>query len=67
MLILKVVILVKMGVKILLSIIAMTTILSGVSSYEKYFVPDESEYREDGEHIDILLRKRNLRIEKVCY
>jgi len=41
--------------------------LSGVlSSYEKYFVPDDSEYREDGEHIDILIQKRNLRAQKVC-
>ena len=44
----------------------MSAMLSGVlSSYEKYFVPDDSEYREDGEHIDILIQKRNLRAQKV--
>merc|ERR1712241_859815 len=40
--------------------------LSGALSYQKYFVPDENEYREPGEHIDILLQKRNLRVRKVC-
>jgi len=50
----------------LLTLITFVTILSGVLSYEKYFVPDECEYREDGEHIDILIRKRNLRVQKVC-
>ena len=44
----------------------MSAMLSGVlSSYEKYFVPADSEYREDGEHIDILIHKRNLRAQKV--
>ena len=54
-----------MGIKLLLGVVVTATILNGVLSYEKYFVPDESEYREEGEHIDILLKKRNLRIERV--
>ena len=56
-----------MIVKGYLSCVTVLITLSGVLSYQKYFVPDESEYREDGEHIDILLRKRNLRIQKVYY
>jgi len=55
-----------MGIKLLLGVIVIAAIFNGVLSYEKYFVPDESEYREEGEHIDILLKKRNLRIERVC-
>ena len=54
-----------MGMKLLLGVVSIATMLNSVLSYEKYFVPDESEYREEGEHIDILLRKRNLRVEKV--
>ena len=54
--------------KILLCVALLATMLTCVlSSYEKYFIPDESEYREEGEHIDILIRKRNLRVEKVNY
>ena len=56
-----------MIVKGYLSCVTVLITLSGVLSYQKYFVPDESEYREEGEHIDILLRKRNLRIQKVYY
>jgi len=53
--------------KFSLCIVLIATMLNVVlSSYEKYFVPDESEYREEGEHIDILIRKRNIRVEKVC-
>lgn len=55
-----------MIVKCFLSFVTVVITLHGVLSYQKYFVPDESEYREDGEHIDILIRKRNLRIQKVC-
>ena len=54
-----------MGIDLLLGVVVTATIFNGVLSYEKYFVPDESEYREEGEHIDILLKKRNLRIERV--
>ena len=56
-----------MIVKCFLSFVTVVITLHGVLSYQKYFVPDESEYREDGEHIDILIRKRNLRIQKVYY
>ena len=55
-----------MKMKFSLYAVLIATLLNGVlSSYEKYFVPDESEYREEGEHIDILIRKRNIRVEKV--
>ena len=55
-----------MTMKILFCVALSAAMLNCVfSSYEKYFVPDESEYREEGEHIDILIRKRNLRVEKV--
>ena len=55
-----------MKMKFLLCVVLIATMFNVVlSSYEKYFVPDESEYREEGEHIDILIRKRNIRVEKV--
>ena len=55
-----------MKIKFSLCVVLIAAMLNGVlSSYEKYFVPDESEYREEGEHIDILIRKRNIRVEKV--
>jgi len=55
-----------MIVKGFLSFVTVAITLTGVLSYQKYFVPDESEYMEDGEHFDILIRRRNLRIQKVC-
>ena len=56
----------KMIMKVLLCVALLATMSTCVlSSFEKYFIPHESEYREEGEHIDILIRKRNLRVEKV--
>ena len=49
----------------LLTFVTIVTILSGVLSYEKYFVEDSSEFLEDGEAMDILLRKRSLRVKRV--
>ena len=54
-----------MSPNILLTIVTSITILSGVLSYDKYFVDDASEYRADEEDMEILLRKRSLRVQKV--
>ena len=49
----------------LLTFVTIVTILSGVLSYEKFFVDDASEHMEDGEATEVLLRKRSLRVKKV--